>query len=71
MADFKPDYASNYFVPRETVKPPPSLRRRVWPQLDRWREAHLNLPSASEVVEPNLAAGGFLELLDKLRDVFL
>jgi hypothetical protein len=71
MADFEPDYASNYFVPRETVQPPPSLRRRVWPQLDRWREAHLDLPGASEAVEPNLAAGGFLELLDKLRDVFL
>jgi hypothetical protein len=71
IADFEPDYASNYFVPRETVKPPPSLRRRVWPQLDRWREAHLDLPGASEAVEPNLAAGGFLELLDKLRDVFL
>ena len=71
VADFEPDYASNYFVPRETVQPPPSLRRQVWPQLDRWREAHLDLPGATEVVEPNLAAGGFLELLDKLRDVFL
>lgn len=71
MADFEPDYGSSYFVPRETVKPPPTLRRRVWPQLDRWREAHLDLPGATEVVEPNLAAGGFLELLDKLRDVFL
>jgi hypothetical protein len=71
MADFEPDYASSYFVPRATVKPPATLRRRVWPQLDRWREAHLDLPSASEVVEPNLAAGGFLELLDTLRDVFL
>jgi hypothetical protein len=71
MADFEPDYASNCFVPRETVKPPPSLCRRVWPQLDRWRAAHLDQPSASEVVEPNLAAGGFLELLDKLCDVFL
>ena len=71
VADFEPDYASNYFVPRETIKPPPSLRRQVWPQLDRWREAHLDLPGATEVVEPNLAAGGFLELLDKLRDVFL
>jgi hypothetical protein len=71
MADFEPDYASNCFVPRETVKPPPSLCRRVWPQLDRWRAAHLDQPSGSEVVEPNLAAGGFLELLDKLCDVFL
>lgn len=70
-ADFEPDYASSYFVPRETIKPPSSLRRQVWPQLDRWRQAHLNLPGATDVVEPNLAAGGFLELLDKLRDVFL
>ena len=31
IADFEPDYASNYFVPRETVKPPLTLRRRVWP----------------------------------------
>ena len=29
VADFEPDYASNYFVPRETVRPPSSLRRRV------------------------------------------
>ena len=71
VADFKPDYALNYFIPRETVKPPLSLRQRIWPQLDRWRQAHLVLPGATEVVEPNLAAGGFLELLDKLRDVFL
>jgi hypothetical protein len=71
MADFEPDYASNYFVPRETVRPPLALRQRVWPQLDRWRQAHLDLPGATEVVEPNLAAGGFLELLDKLRHVFL
>jgi hypothetical protein len=42
MADFEPDYASNYFVPREAVKPPPSLRRCVWPQLDRWHAAHLD-----------------------------
>ena len=32
---------------------------------------HSSTAGASEVVEPNLAAGGFLELLDKLRDVFL
>jgi Centromere DNA-binding protein complex CBF3 subunit, domain 2 len=71
VADFEPDYPLNYFIPRETVKPARSLRQRVWPQLDRWRQAHLGLPGATEAVEPNLAAGGFLELLDKLRDVFL
>ena len=48
-----------------------SLHQRVWPQLDRWREAHLDLLGTSEAVKPNLAAGGFLELLKKLQDVFL
>jgi hypothetical protein len=43
----------------------------VWPDLDRWQAAHLELPEATEKVEANLAAGGFLELLDRLRDVFL
>ena len=31
----------------------------------------MQLPGATEVVEPNLAAGAFLELLSKLREVFL
>jgi len=26
VADFEPDYASNYFIPQETVKPARSLR---------------------------------------------
>jgi hypothetical protein len=71
VADFEPDYASSYFLPRATIQPPASLLRRVWPDLDRWREAHLDFPGATEKVEPNLAAGAFLELLDKLRVVFL
>jgi len=70
QADFEPGYASSYFVARD-IQPPESLRRLVWPDLDRWRAAHLQLPEATEKVEPNLAAGGFLELLDRLRDVFL
>ena len=69
QADFEPSYASSYFVARD-ILPPERLRRLVWPDLDRWRAAHLQLPKATEV-EPNLAAGGFLELLDRLRDVFL
>lgn len=71
VADFDPDYASAYFIPRETVSPPQSLRRRVWPELDRWLDAHLGRPGATETVDPNIAAGGHLQLLDKLRDVFL
>lgn len=70
QADFEPAYASSYFIARD-IRPPERLRRMVWPDLDRWRAAHLELPEATEKVEPNLAAGGFLELLDKLRDVFL
>ena len=53
------------------LRPPPHLRQQVWPDLDGWRAAHLELPSATEKVTPNLAAGGFLELLDRLHDVFL
>ena len=70
QADFEPAYASSYFLARD-IQPPECIRRLVWPDLDRWRAAHLELPEATEKVEPNLAAGGFLELLDRLRDVFL
>ena len=70
QADFEPAYPSSYFLARD-IEPPDSLRRLVWPNLDRWRAAHLELPEATEIVELNLAAGGFLKLLDKLQDVFL
>ena len=70
QADFEPAFSSSYFLARD-VQPPESLRRLVWPYLDRWRAAHLELPEATERVESNLAAGAFLELLDRLRDVLL
>ena len=71
VADFDPEYASSYFIPRDTVRPPLHLRQQVWPDLDGWRVAHLELSSTTEKVTPNLAAGGFLELLDRLHDVLL
>ena len=71
MADFKPDFASSHFLPRETVFPPSSLLRRVWLELDRWLNAYLERPSTTEKVEQNLADGAFFELLDKLRMVLL
>jgi hypothetical protein len=71
IADFDPEWASSYFLPRETIQPPPLLLGQVWPDVDRWQAAHLERPDASEQVEPNLAAGGFLELLQRLRAVFL
>ena len=71
MADFDPEYSAGYYVAREIIVPSRALQQRVWPQLDSWRAAHQGHPSATEQVEPNLAAGAFLELLDKLREVFL
>ena len=57
IADFDPEWASSYFLPRETIQPPPLLLSRIWPDMDRWQAAHLERPDASEWVEPNLAAG--------------
>jgi hypothetical protein len=72
IAEFEPEeWASSYFLPRETVEPPPLLVCRIWPDIDRWQAAYLERPDATEQVEPNLAAGGFPELLQRLRIVFL
>ncbi|EED11539.1 hypothetical protein TSTA_008350 [Talaromyces stipitatus ATCC 10500] len=71
IADFDPDWSSNYYLPRAAVCPPPALLNRVWPDLDTWQAAHLERIDATERVEPNVAAGGFLELLQRLRTVFL
>jgi hypothetical protein len=71
IADFDPEWISSYFLPRETIQPPVALLSQVWPDLDRWQAAHQGRPDAVDLVEPNLAAGGFLELLQRLRSVFL
>jgi hypothetical protein len=63
MADFEPDYASNYFIPRETVKPALSLRQRVWPQVSLTRQR-----SWSRTWQQ---AASWSSLTIKLRDVFL
>jgi hypothetical protein len=67
-ADFDPDWAGSYFRSLATVKPSPSLCRRIWPALDQWQEVH---NSVSTTVEANKAAGAFLELLGWLRVVLL
>ena len=71
VADFDPDYRGSYFLPRACIDPPCLLLEKVWPAADGWHAAHLQLPNASEKLEPNLAGGAFLELLLKLRTVFL
>jgi hypothetical protein len=67
-AGFDPDWSGSYFLPRDTVKPPHALLRRIWPDLDTWKEVH---DTASLAVEPNKAAGAFFELLSWLREVVL
>lgn len=70
IADFDPEWASSYTILRD-VEPPAELLCRIWPDLDRWQAAHQERLDATEHVEPNLAAGGFLELLQRLRSVFI
>jgi hypothetical protein len=48
IADFDLEWASSYFLPWETIQPPPLLLRRVWPDLDRWQAAYLERPDAIE-----------------------
>ncbi|XP_044715179.1 centromere DNA-binding protein complex CBF3 subunit [Hirsutella rhossiliensis] len=70
VADFDPEWSGSYFVPRATVRPPVVLLVQVWPQLDKWKEAHSS-PFSDLGVEQNMAAGAFLELLEWLREVLL
>lgn len=71
VADFDPEWAGSYFVPRTTVTPPASLQRQIWPAVDLWREVHENPATATSGIAPNKAAGAFLELLCWLREVLL
>lgn len=71
VADFDPEWAGSYFVPRSTVPPPASLQRQIWPAVDLWREVHENPATATSGISPNKAAGAFLELLCWLREVLL
>ncbi|KJZ70029.1 hypothetical protein HIM_10580 [Hirsutella minnesotensis 3608] len=70
VADFDPEWSGSYFVPRATVRPPVVLLVQVWPQLDKWKEAHSS-PLSDFGVEQNMAAGAFLELMEWLREVLL
>ena len=68
-ADFEPEWAGSYFVPRATVIPPASLQKRVWPALDDWTTKYQDATANS--MEESIATGAFFELLDWLRRVFL
>ncbi|KJZ70168.1 hypothetical protein HIM_10428 [Hirsutella minnesotensis 3608] len=70
VADFDPEWSGSYLVPRAAVRPPVVLLVQVWPQLDKWKEAHSS-PLSDFGVEQNMAAGAFLELMEWLREVLL
>lgn len=66
-------YAFSPFLPSSKTFLPfaPSPLHKVWPGLDRWLDASFERPGTTEWVEENVATGAFLELLEKLRMVFL
>jgi hypothetical protein len=84
MAGFEPSNRGDYFIPRAKIQPPSSLIREVWPWVDEWLQwfkAHgqndfspapgLITPVPEEEEQDDLAAQGFLRLLDQFRTIFL
>jgi hypothetical protein len=57
-----------YFNPRDTVKPPATLKKRVFPQVD---EGLADIRKDSGNLEERLSEVRFLRLMDFLRTVFL
>jgi len=53
-------------VPRNVLKPPESLSRKIFPQLDELR-AHHHDPKVSSMI----CTKGFLDMLNELQDVIL
>lgn len=57
----------NYYLPRSRLRPPESLRKKVFPRLEESLQMIESFPSE----EQDKAAGGFLQTLDWFRDVIL
>lgn len=81
MAGFQPDAIGNYYLPRAKIQPPDSLVRALWPWIDQWlawfqSNDPTNKPpsgAASQEQEDrdDIAAQGFLQLLNQLRIILL
>lgn len=71
IADFDLDYQGSYFYFQACINSFYLLLEKVWPVTDSWYTIYLQLSNTSEKLEPNLAGNVFLELLLKLRTVFL
>ena len=59
--------AGNYYLPRESVNPPESLRRQIFPRI----EEALEYVSSRSDDEQDLAAQAFLRVLDWFRTILL
>jgi hypothetical protein len=73
VAGFDPDYPTGYYLPRDALVPPESLQKKVWPQADQWAVVYDRHHSgeSGEEVDDSIALGAFLDLLTRLRTVFL
>ena len=73
QAGFDPDYSGSYYVPRTAIEPPEELGKMVFPHVDYWSKCYeskgidLRYPD----IEQNMAGQAFLQLLERLRIVFL
>jgi hypothetical protein len=79
MAGFQPDAIGNYYLPRAKIQPPDSLVRALWPWIDQWltwfqSDDSTNKPpgeASGQEDRDDMAAHGFLQLLDQLRIILL
>lgn len=79
MAGFQPDAIGNYYLPRAKIQPPDSLVRALWPWIDQWlawfqSDDPTNEPpggAPNQEDRDDMAAQGFLQLLNQLRTILL
>lgn len=81
MAGFEPSVRGNYYLPRAKITPPQPLIQAVWPWVDTWldwfksydekEKAEGSKEGDKEEDHNDMAAQGFLQLLDQLRTILL
>lgn len=80
MAGFEPSNQGNYYLPRAKIIPPTPLIQAVWPWVDTWLDWFKSYDEQAnkgdkddekEEDRNDMAAQGFLRLLDQLRTILL
>ena len=85
MAGFSPSAQGSFYLPRAKVLPPRSLEQAVWPFVDKWlawfdsyadgreeeKSSHADDDDDDDDDRTDLAAQGFLRLLQQLRIILL